>query len=704
MTSPIRETVTVGAVEISLETGWIAPQAAGSVVLRQGETVILAAVSRDESPRKLPFLPLTVEYREPMAAAGRVPGSYLRREARPSDRETLTSRLIDRTVRALFPKLWRHETQLFVTVMSHDADSDAGALGIIAAAAALHISDIPWDGPAGGVRVVGHGASRGTGGESALIALPTVAERKGAELDVIVSAGPGGLVMVEGDASCLPEARLVEALEHAVTSLDPVFATLDRLRAAAGKEKLPAPEAPAEPDAVAKARAAVRAPLGEALRETDRTKRRAAIQAVEATAVADARGGLGEDADDDAAEALERAVKDAARDVQHELIRRMVLDEGRRLDGRSTDDVREITVESGYLPKAHGSAVFTRGQTQAIVTATLGGERDGQDVESPHGVTRSRFLLHYNFPPYSVGEVRPLRGPGRREIGHGHLARRALLPVLPDKESFPYVMRVVSDITSSNGSSSMASVCGGCLALLDAGVPLAATVAGVAMGLVHDGEKTAVLTDILGDEDHHGDMDFKVAGTAAGITALQLDNKMGQVPRPLLEQALEQARRARVHIIERMEASLPKERKLSKNAPRAATRKIRRNRIRDLIGAGGKVIQGISRETGVQIDVDDDGNVTVFAQAGADMDEALRRIDEVTGEPKVGVVYEGTVSGVKDFGTFVRLFGSVEGFLSREELARDEQAPPRDRAKIKVLVRGVDERGRVALTRRLPQG
>lgn len=682
----ISETTRIGSVEVTLETGQIATLAGGSVVLRQGDTLILAAATAATHPKPVPFLPLTVEYREMLAAAGRIPGSYQRREGRLNDHEVLTSRLVDRTVRALFPKTWRCDTQLIINVMSYEPGTDPAALAIVAGAAALHISDIPWDGPAAGCRV-----SRCQG---SLVAMASADERKAADIDLVVSMAGDGLIMVEGEADAVAEADVIAALTHAGEALAPVQEALDRLREKAGRPKRAAPPAPPTPESVALAVESIRDDVAKALSDTDRERRRDEIRRLRASAL----DGLQAEATSEEVKGLGDALQTALADLEHQLVRAMVLDSGRRLDGRPLDQVRDIQIQPGWLPRAHGSAVFTRGQTQAVVSCTLGAKRSSQEIETLDGPTRHPFMLHYSFPPYSVGEVRPLRGVGRREVGHGHLARRALAPVLPAPDAFPYTIRIFSEITQSNGSSSMASICGGSLALMNAGVPITAPVAGVAMGLVHDGERTAVLTDILGDEDHHGDMDFKVAGTADGITALQLDSKMGRVPGELLHRALSQAREARQHILGRMADAVPATRdQPAQHAPRATTLKIRPNRIRDLIGQGGKNIQGVSRDTGVQIDVNDDGAVAVWADANADLDAALARIEDLTGEPEVGGIYDGRVTGVKHFGAFVRLFEGVEGLVSAAQLERSNLESPNMGDTIRVKVRGVDERGRINL-------
>jgi polyribonucleotide nucleotidyltransferase len=679
-----RESMTIGRRRIALETGRIARQAESAVVVRDGGTVLLVAVGAAREGRPgLDFLPLTVEYREKFSAAGRYPGGYRKREGRISDHEILSSRLIDRTIRPLFPKGFTVETQVLATVLSYDPDSDPEVLAISGAAAALHRSGLVWAGPVAGVRVARV--------DGTLVAMPTAAERERASLDLVVSAGPSGLVMVEGRAAEASEAEVVEALLFAQEAVRPACELIEAMRAATGEEKRQfSPGAP-PPELVAQVSVLASEPLREAVRVAEKRERRARIAAVrESVRAALASAGAPPADVDQAGDILDRLL--------HDLVRDRVLAEGRRLDGRGLADIRPISGEVGWLPAVHGSSLFTRGETQALVVCTLGTGQDEQAVEDLAGEHSERFLLHYSFPPYSVGEVRPLRGPGRREIGHGNLAHRALGAVLPPPEAFPYTIRIESEISESNGSSSMATVCGGSLALMDAGVPVERPVAGVAMGLILDGERAAILSDILGDEDHLGDMDFKVAGTERGITAVQMDNKLGSLARAVLEQALEQARRGRLHVLGEMAKILAAPRPdLAPHAPRIAVEKIRPNRIRDLIGPGGRVIQELQAETGTKIDVEDDGTVRIASPGGAGLEAALRQIRELCGEPEVGKVYRGTVTGVKEFGCFVRVMGSIEGLVHVSDLGGAGEIGEGDPMEVRVL--GVDDRGRIKLAR-----
>ncbi len=679
------ETVQLAGTELTLETGRIARQASGAVVVRSGDNVVLATVVVGPGRVGLDFFPLTVEYREKMAAAGRIPGNFQRREGRISDHEVLHSRLIDRSIRSLFPKGYRAEVQVQVQVLSADPAADLTTLGIVGACAALHLSEAPALGPAVGVRI----ADRPGG---AFTAFPTSSRRTEASLDFIVSAGPNGLVMVEGGAREVDEATCVAALEQAQEWIGRLARAIDALRARAGVPKAEPPatrEATALPDPH-------RAALREALAIPQKAERRAAIDAARAAALATASDEEGAD--------LAKAF-DAAKS---QIVRETILSGGARLDGRGATDIRPIWCEVGWLPRAHGSAIFTRGETQALVTCTLGTAEEAQRVDGLDGLHDEHFLLHYNFPPYSVGEIRPLRGPGRREIGHGFLARRGLLPALPSFEEFPYTLRLESEISESNGSSSMATACGGCLALMQAGVPMSRPVAGIAMGLVTDGERTVVLSDILGDEDHLGDMDFKVVGTAEGVTALQLDNKVGGITSEQLGKALAQARDGRLHILEEMAKTLAEPAKeLSPRAPRVVRTAIMPDSVAVLIGPRGQTIKSIAATTGAKVNVDDDGVVRIYAAADATARKALRMVGKVAGVVKRGGYYTGTVVSVKDFGMFVRLNEVVEGLVGRDELYERRNAP--DRAfepgdDIVVRVVGLDDRGRVKLSRRAAIG
>jgi polyribonucleotide nucleotidyltransferase len=685
--SPQRETVTVGGRELVLETGRMARQADGACVVRCGDTAVLVTAVGEAAPRPgMGFFPLTVEYRESYAAAGRVPPVYGRREGRPGDHEILASRVIDRSIRPLFPDGYRSEVQVLVTVLSAEPDVEPGALALVGASAALHLSDIPWAGPVAGARFAGRAG--------ALAAFPSVAERRGAELDLVVSLGPRGLVMVEGQAAEVPEDEIVRALVDAQRELAALLAAQERLRAAAGRSKR-AFTAPALPADVLAAAAPWRGELRAAFQTAEKRARRDAVRAAEERARTSLQERFPESSE---------AVAAVLEALRHDEARALILD-GRRMDGRGAEDVRPITIEAGLLARTHGSALFTRGETQALATATLGTGGDVLRRADLFGDHRERFFLHYNFPPFSVGETRPVRGPGRREVGHGMLAERALRAVLPDEDEFPYTLRVVSDILESNGSSSMATVCAGCLALLDAGVPLKKSVAGVAMGLVEEGERVAVLTDILGDEDHLGDMDFKVCGTADGVTALQMDIKMEGLTEALLASALEQARRGREHVLAEMAKSLAAPRpELSKHAPRLMSIRIRPERIRDVIGPGGSVIRSIIEETGATVDVGEDGLVRVASSDLQGARDALRRIELLTAEAEVGAVYAAVARTVRDQVAFVELFPGTEGVLHISEVApqRIDRVGDVVRAGevVNVRVLGVDPKGRIRVSRK----
>jgi len=667
------ESFLLGEAEITLETGRIARQADGAVLLRHGRTVLLATVVAAGAPVPgVDFVPLTVEYREKTAAAGRIPGNFFRRETRPGEPEVLVSRLIDRSLRPLFPTGWTVETQVLVTVYSAENGSDPAGLAILAAAAALQVSDIPFQGPVAGLRILRRGGK--------LVLLPDEAEGRLADLDLVLAATPSGLVMVEGEASGVPEAAILAALDAGTAALAPAWAALERL--GAGRTRRAVPTVAAAP--VAEVDALVGAEVDAALVLTGKGERRAALAAVRA----EVRGALGVAA----LPAVDAVIKARAR---------AAILAGRRADGRGHADVRPITCETGTLPACHGSALFTRGETQVLVSGTLGGQRDAQDVERLFGMTRDRFLLHYNFPSFSVGEVGGKPGPGRREIGHGNLARRAVAAVLPTESSYPFTLRVVSDVTESNGSSSMATVCGATLALIDAGVPLTAPVAGVAMGLVREGDQVAVLTDILGDEDHLGDMDFKVAGTAEGITAIQLDNKLGSLPRSVLDQALSQAREGRLHILAAMQPAIDAlGGRVPEHTPRHERVRINPGRIGLLVGPGGKNLQQIQGRTGARIEVNQDGTVMIMGRDRASTREAARAVQAISIELVKGGLYMGTVQSVKDFGAFVRI-AEHDGLVHISELGGRTVA---EGESLLVRVLGADDKGRLKLSHRAADG
>ena len=688
MSLPTGHTVAVRAagVECTFETGRIARQATAAVVGRCGDNVVLATIVAADSPKPgQSFFPLTVEYREKYAAAGRIPGNIQRRETRIGDHEILVSRLIDRTLRSLFPEEYRCEVQIQVQVLSAEPTSDVESLALLTAACALHVSPIPAKGPAGGLRVARV--------DGQVVPFAGEAQRARADLEFSLGLGPDGPVMLEGEAKEVAEADCLDALEQAGACVQRFQKAFAELAAAVGTVKLPLPQAPAlpaVPDATVQA-------LRAALQIAQKQARRAAIASATDAFVASLP-----DAERDGA----RAACELATWAQ---LRDLVLGTQRRLDGRGPADIRPITCEVGFLPRAHGSALFTRGETQAIVTCTLGSSEDAMRRDGVTGGDEpERFLLHYNFPPYSVGEIRPLRGPGRREIGHGSLARRGLRCVLPDFVDWPYTIRIESEITESNGSSSMATVCGGTLALLHAGVPLLRPVAGIAMGLVTDGQRSVVLSDILGDEDHLGDMDFKVVGTGRGVTAIQLDNKIGGLSFATLGEALEQARQGRLHILAAMQRTIAAPAEPSRFVPRALRTAILPDAIGALIGARGANIKGITEATGAKVAVDDHGQVLVYATDAHQSRRAMAMVQRAAGVLKVGRCYRGVVTTVKDFGAFVRVNAVNEGLVPLEELDDRPVRSPGDVAKegdeMVVCVLGADDRGRLRLSRRKAKG
>ncbi len=683
--APHRHSVTIAGTECTLETGRIACHASGAVLARAGDNVILATVVAAENARDgVDFLPLQIEYREKLAAAGRIPGSFQRREGRITDHEVLTSRLIDRTLRSLFPKGYHHEVQVQVTVMSAEPTSDLTSLALLAAGAAIRLSPVPAAGPAAGLRVV-----RSGGGWHAFASSRQRAE---ATLDFVVSAGPDGLVMVEGEAAEVDAGEALAALETATGWLRKACKAIDALATSAGARRQPPPPAPTLPTLDAETDAALQA----ALQTTDKTARRSAIAAARTALL-------------DTADAAARGALAAAFDARlAQSVREAILAEGRRLDGRAPADIRPIWGETGWLPRAHGSAIFTRGETQALCSCTLGTAEDAQRIESLAGSSTEHFLLHYGFPPYSVGEVRPLRGPGRREIGHGHLARRGLHRVMPSFDDYPYTVRVESEISMSNGSSSMATVCGGCMAMLDAGVPLRAMVAGIAMGLVTDGTRTRVLSDILGDEDHLGDMDFKVVGTEHGITALQLDNKVGGLSAEQLGEALAQATDGLLHILAAMRSVIDAPAtEPSPHAPRAERTAIMPSAIGNLVGPRGANIRAIEASTGARVTVDDDAIVRVYAATPRAARAAMRLVHQAAGVVRARHYYRAVVTGVRDFGAFARINQVNEGLIPSEELgpaAGPGKPPVAEGDEIVVQVLGLDARGRLRLSRAAAAG
>jgi polyribonucleotide nucleotidyltransferase len=687
--SPEKISLTFEGRPLSVETGRMAKQAGGAVVVQFGDTVVLVTATALATVREgIDFFPLTCDYQEKTFAAGKIPGGFFKREGRPAEKETLTSRLIDRPVRPLFPSGFRCETQVIATVLSHDRENDPDVLSILGGSTALVLSDIPWNGPIAAVRM---GRVDGK-----LVVNPTTSQLATSDMNIVVAGSRDAIVMVEGGAQMLPEAEILEALFTAHERMQPLIDLQEELRKRVGREKRAVAQAAGDADLDQRTREAALPRLTAALQKTAKQERYAALDAARDEVVAALGGPEGE-----------RAKEVAALFGKHkkQLFRQTIVREGRRIDGRGLKDVRPITCEVEVLPRTHGSALFTRGETQALVVSTLGTSSDEQRVDALIGEQYKKFMLHYNFPPFSTGEVKFLRSPGRREIGHGALAERAIAPVLPSEQDFPYTIRIVSEVLESNGSSSMATVCGGSLSLMDAGVPIKGAVAGVAMGLIKEADEVRVLSDILGDEDHLGDMDFKVAGTEAGVTAVQMDIKIAGVTRAVMQQALEQAREARLHILGRMAATLAKPRgELSTYAPRIVTIRIKPDRIRDLIGPGGKVIRALVEETGTKIDVEDDGTVYVASADGEAMQKAIDRIRAITAEAEVGRIYRGTVRKIVDFGAFVEIFPGTDGLVHISQLADERVRKVSDVIKegdvIPVKVLEVDKSGKIRLSRK----
>ncbi len=676
---------------LSIETGRLAKQADGAALASYGETVVLATAVATQEPREgVDFLPLTVDYQEKTFAAGKIPGGFFKREGRPSEKEILTSRLIDRPIRPLFPDGFFCETQVIATVLSADRDNDPDVVAMIAASAALHLSSIPYAGPIGAVRV---GRIDGE-----FVINPTILQLEQSDLNLVVAGTRHGLVMVEGGAKCVPEEVILDALFEAQAALQTIIQLQEDLQGAAGKPKRPLPAASPVVDARLTARVAeVARPLVlAALEHAEKQKRAAAMEEAKRLTLAS----LAEEFP-----GLEKAIADAVEEIHRSEVRNMIVRERRRVDGRGLKDLRDIACEVEVLPRTHGSALFTRGETQALVTATLGTASDEQRIDALLGEQYKKFMLHYNFPPFSVGEVKFLRGPSRRDVGHGALAERALLPVLPREEEFPYTIRVVSEILESNGSSSMATVCGGSLALMDAGVPVKAAVAGIAMGLIQEGESVCILSDILGDEDHLGDMDFKVAGTAEGVTALQMDIKIANVSRDIMQAALAQAREGRLKILDIMNRTLDRPRQdISVHAPRIVTFRIKPEKIREVIGPGGKVIRAIVEETGTKIDIEDDGTVVVASSDAESMRRAVDRIQAIAAEVEVGRIYKGRVRRIVDFGAFVEILPGTDGLLHISQIGPGRVRRVSDVLKegdeVMVKVLEVDKGGKIRLSRK----
>jgi len=673
---------------LMVEMGRMAKQAAGSAVVQFGETMVLAAVTVSENRSTLPFFPLTVEYKEKTYAAGKIPGGFIKREGRPSDNEILSARIIDRSIRPLFPEGFQNEVQVFIYVISADQENDADVLALLATSQALTASKVPWNGPIAAVRV---GRVQGK-----WVLNPTFQQLAFSDMELVVSGSADSIVMVEGGALEVSEEDVVEALQIAHRGIKELIALQEEMLSRGRAEKMAWSKTEVADQVSARVKELAQGRIAEAINQKDKHGRIEAVERVKK----EIREQLLVDLPD-----ADKDIKSVLGDVEYNTLRSQVLDTGLRVDGRKPTEVREISIDTKLLPRAHGSALFTRGQTQALVSVTLGTANDVQRLDSidePQETTKS-FMLHYNFPPFSTGEVRPVRGTSRREIGHGNLAERALQSVLPAFEEFPYTLRIVSDVLESNGSSSMASVCGGSLALFDAGVPMRAAVAGVAMGLIKEGKKYAILTDILGTEDHLGDMDFKVAGTQHGITSIQMDIKIEGLDLDIMREALSQAKEGRLHILREMEKALAEPRAdLSPYAPRIVTMNISPEKIGDLIGPKGKTIRGIQDETGAEISVDDSGLVTIAAVGGEAMERARQMVRAITAEPIVGDTYEGTVKSTTAFGAFIEIMPGTEALLHISEMRHgrvdktEDVMKKGDRVKVKLIDR--DERGRLRLS------
>lgn len=678
-----------GGRTLSLETGKIARQADGAVMAVYGETTVLATVvSMREAKPGQDFFPLTVNYQERYYAAGRIPGGFFKREGRPTEKETLTSRLIDRPIRPLFAEGYKNETQVVATVLSHDLENDPDIVAMVAASAALTLSGVPFMGPIGAARV---GYMNGS-----YVLNPTTDQVKESRLDLVVAGTADAVLMVESEAQELPEDVMLGAVMFGQRSFQPVIDGIIQLAERAAKE--PRTHDVEDQSALyGRVKQIAGEDLGRAYSITGKADRRDTIE----TAKGRVKAELAPAGDEKGPSP--QLVGELFKKVESEIVRGRILDEGRRIDGRDLKTVRQIQSEVGVLPRAHGSALFTRGETQALVVATLGTGEDEQMIDSLEGTYKEPFMLHYNFPPYSVGETGRMGSPGRREIGHGKLAWRALHPMLPAPHEFPYTLRVVSEITESNGSSSMATVCGTSLALMDAGVPLKAPVAGIAMGLIKEGERFAVLSDILGDEDHLGDMDFKVAGTSNGITSLQMDIKIQGINEEIMRIALDQAKDGRLHILGEMSKALGSARaEIGEHAPRIEVLKIPVDKIREVIGSGGKVIREIVEKTGAKINIEDDGTVKVASANGESIRAAIKWIHGIAAEPEVGQIYQGTVVKIVEFGAFVNFFGSRDGLVHVSQLAPQRVANVKDVVKegekVYVKFMGMDERGKVRLS------
>ena len=645
----------IGGMEFSISTGKIAKQASGSVMVQYGETVVMVTAVAAKDPKlDASFLPLSVEYQERIYAAGRIPGNYFRREiGRPSEAETLRARLIDRPIRPLFPDGYNFETQIIATVLSTDKMCDPGTLAMVGASAALQISDIPFEGPIAGVNV---GRINGE-----FVVNPSLEQMEESDIELVVAGSKTGVVMVEGGADVVSEQDMLDAIFFGHQAMQPLIEMQNELKAALGKEKFALCPAPFDEDLAEKVTAFVKDTIKEKVQIKGKVERNKALGLYKAEVVEH----FAADYPDQAKE-----VKETFSKMVKSVSRSIVMEEDRRIDGRAFDEVREINCATSVLPRPHGSALFTRGETQVMGVLTLGSGMDEQRIETLAGNETRAFMLHYNFPPYSVGEVKRPGGPSRRDIGHGNLAHRAIARVLPPAEDFEYTIRLVGEVTESNGSSSMGTVCSGCMALMDGGVPIKAPVSGIAMGLVKEGEKIAILSDILGDEDHFGDMDFKVAGTREGITALQMDIKIKELSKEIMEKALAQANGGRIHILDKMLETISESRdEVSPHAPKIVSIQIKSDKIRDIIGPGGKVIRALQADTNTVIEVDDSGIVKIAAQNEEDAEKAMKMVSDIALDPEIGAIYEGTVVKITDFGAFVNIKPGTDGLVHISELA-----------------------------------
>ena len=680
-----RKEITWGGKLLTFETGKIARQADGAVMVTYGGTIVLCtAVGASTAKQGVDFFPLTVNYQEKAFAAGRIPGGFFKREGRPSEKETLVSRLIDRPIRPLFHKNYKNETQIIATVLAHDMENDPDIVAMISASAALTISGLPFMGPIGACRIGWDGNN--------YILNPTIEQMKDQTLDLVVAGTKEGVLMVESEASELSEEIMLGAVDYGHKEIGNVIKAIIELAEVAAKEPRPLPGESSEKTAYEKLIKPYRKKLEKAYKEIDKSKR--------SNLLAEIRNDIFSEFDEASDHTL---ISSLTKDLEADIVRGSILKTKKRIDGRDTNTVRQIVAEVGTLSRAHGSALFTRGETQALVVATLGTGQDEQIIDALEGEYRSKFMLHYNFPPYSVGEAGRVGSPGRREIGHGKLAWRAVNPLLPSDDDFPYTVRIVSEITESNGSSSMATVCGTSLALMDAGVPIKKPVAGIAMGLIKEKKEFSVLSDILGDEDHLGDMDFKVAGTVDGITSLQMDIKITSITMEIMKIAMEQAKEGRIHILDEMSKAITSSREvLADTAPKITTLKIKLEKIRDVIGPGGKVIREICETTGAKVDIEDDGTVKIAATDNESSEAALKKINDIVAEAELGVIYTGKVVKTVDFGAFVNFLGTKDGLVHISELQNARTEKTTDICKegdtVKVKVIGFDDRGKVKLS------